>query len=129
METSLSPYRGLSFSLTLLAAALSGVPVAMAEAEIEEIVVLGAESDAASDFGDADSVTGFGAEDLAALGAQSIADLASFTPNLEIVTAGATTPTFFIRGVGLNKTSNSASTLAATKAESLSLSPNVASIS
>lgn len=102
METSLSPYRGLSFSLTLLAAALSGVPVAMAEAEIEEIVVLGAESDAASDFGDADSVTGFGAEDLAALGAQSIADLASFTPNLEIVTAGATTPTFFIRGVGLN---------------------------
>ena len=62
----------------------------------------GAESDAASDFENADSVTGFGAEDLAALGANNIADLAAFTPNLEIVTAGATTPTFFIRGVGLN---------------------------
>ena len=69
---------------------------------IEEIIVKGAESEAASDFEAADSVTGFGAEDLAALGAQDIADLAAFTPNLEIVTAGATTPTFFIRGVGLN---------------------------
>jgi hypothetical protein len=68
----------------------------------EEIVILGGESDAAQDFEAADSVTGFGAEDLAALGAQDIADLAAFTPNLEIVTAGATTPTFFIRGVGLN---------------------------
>jgi outer membrane receptor protein involved in Fe transport len=73
-----------------------------ARAGIEEIVVLGAESEATKDFAAADSVTGFGAEDLAALGAQDIADLAGFTPNLEIVTAGATTPTFFIRGVGLN---------------------------
>src|SRR5262245_65095153 len=62
---------------------------------IEEIIVKGAESDSASDFEKADSVTGFGAEDLAALGAQDIADLAAFTPNLEIVTGGATTPTFF----------------------------------
>ena len=62
---------------------------------IEEIIVRGSESDAAKDFETADSVTGFGAEDLAALGAQSIADLAEFTPNLEIVTSGATTPTFF----------------------------------
>jgi outer membrane receptor protein involved in Fe transport len=69
---------------------------------IEEIIVRGAESDATRDFEAGDSVTGFGAEDLAALGAQSIADLAEFTPNLEIVTSGATTPTFFIRGVGLN---------------------------
>ncbi len=69
---------------------------------IEEIVVRGAESDSAEDFATADSVTGFGAEDLAALGAQNLADLASFTPNLEIVTSGATSPTFFIRGVGLN---------------------------
>ncbi len=73
-----------------------------ADSEIEEIVVMGAESESASDFEAADSVTGFGAEDLAALGAQDIADLAEFTPNLEIVTSGATTPTFFIRGVGLN---------------------------
>ncbi len=69
---------------------------------IEEIIVKGTESEAATDFENADSVTGFGAEDLAAIGAQDIADLAAFTPNLEIVTAGATTPTFFIRGVGLN---------------------------
>jgi outer membrane receptor protein involved in Fe transport len=73
-----------------------------AKSGIEEIVVRGAESEATSDFEAADSVTGFGAEDLAALGAQDISDLASFTPNLEIVTSGATTPTFFIRGVGLN---------------------------
>jgi len=69
---------------------------------IEEIVVRGAASDASQDFASADSVTGFGAEDLAALGAADIADLAAFTPNLEIVTSGSTTPTFFIRGVGLN---------------------------
>ncbi|TMA30012.1 MAG: hypothetical protein E6J87_19130 [Deltaproteobacteria bacterium] len=36
------------------------------------------------------------------LGATNIADLAAFTPNLEIVTTGSTTATFFIRGVGLN---------------------------
>jgi outer membrane receptor protein involved in Fe transport len=70
--------------------------------EIEEIVILGTTTDASEDYSVADSITGFGADDLAALGAQDIADLASFTPNLEIVTAGATTPTFFIRGVGLN---------------------------
>ncbi len=73
-----------------------------ADSGIEEIVVLGAESESASDFETADSVTGFGAEDLAALGAQDIGDLAEFTPNLEIVTSGSTTPTFFIRGVGLH---------------------------
>ncbi len=77
-------------------------PAPPADDDIEEIVVLGAESESAEDYGVGDSVTGFGAEDLAALGAASIADLASFTPNLEIVTSGATTPTFFIRGVGLN---------------------------
>jgi outer membrane receptor protein involved in Fe transport len=69
---------------------------------IEEIVVRGAESEAVQDFKIADSVTAFSAADLVALGAANIADLAAFTPNLEIVTAGATTPTFFIRGVGLN---------------------------
>jgi outer membrane receptor protein involved in Fe transport len=77
-------------------------PESSTDSGIEEIVVRGAESEAASDFQASDSVTGFSAEDLAALGAQDIADLASFTPNLEIVTSGATTPTFFIRGVGLN---------------------------
>jgi outer membrane receptor protein involved in Fe transport len=69
---------------------------------VEEIVVKGADSAAATDFNVADSVTAFSAADLVALGAANIADLAAFTPNLEIVTAGATTPTLFIRGVGLN---------------------------
>ena len=49
-----------------------------------------------------ESVTQFDAADIEALGAQSIADLAAFTPNVEIRTAGATSPTFFIRGVGLS---------------------------
>jgi len=70
--------------------------------DIEEILILGTESEGTRDFGDADSVTGFSAEDLSALGVQDIADLSSYTPNLEIVTTGATTPTFFIRGIGLN---------------------------
>jgi hypothetical protein len=65
-------------------------------------VIQAGESDSAADLSAGDSVTGFDASDLEALGAQSIEDLAGFTPNLEIVTAGATTPTFFIRGVGLN---------------------------
>lgn len=81
--------------------------------DIEEIVVLGQESDAAADFAAGDSVTGFDASDLEALGAQSVEDLAAFTPNLEIVTSGATTPTFFIRGVGLNDfNANAASAVA-----------------
>lgn len=70
--------------------------------DIEVIKVRGGEAEGAADFEAGDSVAAFDASDLDALGAQSIADLASFTPNLEIVTAGATTPTFFIRGVGLN---------------------------
>jgi iron complex outermembrane receptor protein len=48
------------------------------------------------------SATQFDAADIEALGAQSIEDLAKVTPNLEIRTTGATTPTFFIRGVGLS---------------------------
>jgi len=110
---------GLSVFLATLAGAEEGAPAAEAEGpesieaqtqpdapsvdtDIETIVILDAKSEPLSDFSVGDSVTGFGADDLAALGARDIADLASFTPNLEIVTAGATTPTFFIRGVGLN---------------------------
>lgn len=59
------------------------------------------------------SVTSFGAEDLAALGVEDVEGIASFTPNLEIRSAGATTPTFFIRGVGLNSfTTNAAGSVA-----------------
>ncbi|MBW2401388.1 MAG: TonB-dependent receptor [Deltaproteobacteria bacterium] len=121
---------GLVFALAILAAPLAGAkePLRVAQAGepgaaksdpptkreptatpkpppnsgIEEIIISGSESEATADFDAADSVTGFGAEDLAALGAHDIADIAAFTPNLEIVTSGATTPTFFIRGVGLN---------------------------
>jgi outer membrane receptor protein involved in Fe transport len=118
--------RALGLALTLLCAAPGGADelVQLAQAEpapaekqaesessgptqqstggVEEIVVKGADSAAATNFDVADSVTAFSAADLVALGAANIADLAAFTPNLEIVTAGATTPTFFIRGVGLN---------------------------
>jgi iron complex outermembrane receptor protein len=68
---------------------------------VEEILVQGTagqgvEVDAAA------SVTAFDADDLAAMGVDDIADVAQYTPNLEIRTAGSTTATFFIRGVGLN---------------------------
>jgi len=48
------------------------------------------------------SVTQFDAAAIEALGAQNISDLAQVTPNVEIKVAGATAPTFFIRGVGLS---------------------------
>ena len=77
-------------------------PSSTSQEGVEEIIVKGAESAVATDFAVADSVTAFSAADLVALGAANIADLAAFTPNLEIVSTGATTATFFIRGVGLN---------------------------
>jgi outer membrane receptor protein involved in Fe transport len=109
----------LGLAIALLSPAPGGAeePVQLAQAEpqgqppartappdagVEEIVVKGAESAVAQDFDAADSVTAFSAADLVALGAANISDIAAFTPNLEIVTAGATTATFFIRGVGLN---------------------------
>jgi outer membrane receptor protein involved in Fe transport len=123
MRSRTSRFRGLCIGSTVFLATLAGAeegapaaPVEGAESseaqtkpdapsidpDVETIVILEAKSEPSTDFSVGDSVTGFGAEDLAALGAQDVADLASFTPNLEIVTAGATTPTFFIRGVGLN---------------------------
>jgi iron complex outermembrane receptor protein len=48
------------------------------------------------------SITQFDAAAIAALGAQNISDLAKVTPNVEIVTTGSTSATFFIRGVGLS---------------------------
>jgi iron complex outermembrane receptor protein len=48
------------------------------------------------------SVTQFDPATIAALGAQNISDLAKVTPNVEIRSSGATTATFFIRGVGLS---------------------------
>ncbi len=66
------------------------------------MIVIGRASAMMADIGRADSVIAFSNEDLIAVGAQDISDLATFTPNLEIVTQGGSTPTFFIRGVGLN---------------------------
>ena len=103
---------GLGLAVALLWAALASAQVDEPPPEtedaggeptgVDEIIVRGGGSEAVEDFKIADSVTAFSAADLVALGAANIADLAQFTPNLEIVTAGATTPTFFIRGVGLN---------------------------
>lgn len=54
------------------------------------------------------SLTQFDAATIDALGAANIADLAKVTPNVEIRTAGSTTATFFIRGVGLSDFSSNA---------------------
>ena len=69
----------------------------------EEIVVTGtSRASVLSDIVRSNSVTAFDAADIEAIGAADISDIASFTPNLEIVVAGSTSPTFFIRGIGLN---------------------------
>ncbi|HIL80100.1 MAG TPA: Plug domain-containing protein, partial [Myxococcales bacterium] len=60
------------------------------------------------------SVAAFDADYLEALGAQNIADISQFTPNLEIRTVfAASNPTLFIRGVGLRDfNANSSSAVA-----------------
>jgi len=59
------------------------------------------------------SVTAFDAATIHALGVQNIADVSKFTPNVEVRTAGATSASFFIRGVGLQDFSaNAASAVA-----------------
>ena len=60
------------------------------------------------------SVTQFGAADIQAFRIQDIADLSSYTPNLEINTAfAASNPTIFIRGIGLKDyNANSAGSVA-----------------
>jgi iron complex outermembrane receptor protein len=72
-------------------------------AGVEQLIVTGsAAGDLLSDIANANSVTAFDSAELEAIGASDISDLAAFTPNLEIVTAGQTSPTLFIRGIGLN---------------------------
>jgi len=69
----------------------------------EEMIVTGSSTGGVlEDIARSNSVTAFDSEDLEAIGAADISDLANFTPNLEIVVAGSTSPTFFIRGIGLN---------------------------
>lgn len=77
---------------------------------IEEMLVIGSGAANLIDIGQGDSVLAFDADLLAALGAGDIADLAAFTPNLEIRSAGGgSQSTFFIRGVGLADFSANAS--------------------
>jgi iron complex outermembrane receptor protein len=98
---------GLSLGLLLFLPVANAQDAQSGEADpwagVEEMLVTG--SGTASLLGDiaqANSVTAFDEETLQAIGAGDISDLAAFTPNLEIVTAGSTAPTFFIRGIGLN---------------------------
>ncbi|HEM47209.1 MAG TPA: TonB-dependent receptor, partial [Alphaproteobacteria bacterium] len=80
--------------------------------DVEEITVTGSSGQLiATD--EAESAVQFDAQDLEALGAADISDIAKVTPNLEITTAGATTANFFIRGVGLaDYSANSAGAVA-----------------
>ena len=71
-------------------------------AGVEELLVTGSSAAGILEAASGNSVIGFDAETLAAIGAQDISDIAASTPNLEIRKTSATTPTFFIRGVGLN---------------------------
>ena len=48
------------------------------------------------------SITAFDQAELVAMGASDIGDIADFTPNLDIRSTSASSPTFFIRGVGLS---------------------------
>jgi len=67
---------------------------------IEEITVTGKQSNALEEA--TISTTSFSQEDIHEMRIQNIADLAKFTPGLEINTAfAASNPTLFIRGIGL----------------------------
>ena len=95
---------------SLSAALLLAVPAAWAQQEqsddpfagVEEMIVTSSASSAALLVANSKSVTAFDADTLGDLGVADISDLSDFTPNLEIVKAGTTSPTLFIRGVGLN---------------------------
>jgi iron complex outermembrane receptor protein len=86
----------------------SGAPTA----GVEEILIQG-QRGSAIDVEAPVSATAFDAQDLEAMGVQDVSDIAAYTPNTEIRTTGATRPTFFIRGVGLNDfTANAAGAIA-----------------
>ena len=69
---------------------------------VEEILVRGQSQSGFQLESETSSVTEFSSDDLTALGIEDVADLADYTPNLEIVNPASTTATFFIRGVGLS---------------------------
>ncbi len=104
-------------ALLLGGAAVAGAQGASESAEdpwsdVETMVVVGSGSvDALTST--SISVTAFDSSELEAIGASDVSDVAAFTPNLEIRTAGSTNATLFIRGVGLNDfTANAAGSVA-----------------
>lgn len=82
-------------------------------ANVEEMIVTGT-GGAAALLETSSSVVAFDSDDLAAMGAQNVGDIAEFTPNLEITSPfAASNPQLFIRGVGLqDSNSNAASAVA-----------------
>jgi iron complex outermembrane receptor protein len=70
-------------------------------ANVEEMIVLGSGTEGLLATAGT-SMTAFDAGEIEAMGIEDVGDLAQFTPNLEIKSAGSTTATLFIRGVGLN---------------------------
>ena len=107
----------LMIALPLVGASLAGAQEASESAEdpwsdVETMVVVGSGSvDALTST--SISVTAFDSSELEAIGASDVSDVAAFTPNLEIRTAGSTNATLFIRGVGLqDSNSNAASAVA-----------------
>lgn len=70
-------------------------------AGVEEMIV-NATADAGALLQPTTAVTAFDSQDLIDKGIDNLGKLSQFTPNLEIKTAGSTTPALFIRGVGLN---------------------------
>jgi len=82
-------------------------------AGVEQLIVTGTGGTAAL-LEAPSSVVAFDNEDLAAIGAQNVGDIAEFTPNLEITSPfAASNPQLFIRGVGLqDSNSNAASAVA-----------------
>ncbi len=86
---------------------------ALDHSSIEEMTIQGAANRGTLAPDAAESAVQFDAEELGALGATDISDIARVTPNLEITKAGATSANFFIRGVGLaDYSANSASAVA-----------------
>ena len=114
MSRSTSDRVSLVTSLASFLAALlvAGVGFAQAGSDediwagVDEMIVVGNPGGATGILKETGSITTFDADDLEAYGIENTADLAEFTPNLEIVSPSDTTATFFIRGVGLQDLSS-----------------------
>ncbi|MEZ4292082.1 MAG: TonB-dependent receptor [Myxococcota bacterium] len=70
-------------------------------AGVEVMEVVGSGTAALLESSNPSSMISFDTSDLEAIGATDVADVAAYTPNLEVKTAASTTAIFFIRGVGL----------------------------